>query len=160
MEVISAAGSRRITADALLSSAFATTLRPNELITSITCPAQKPRTGSAIVEVNRRHGETALVGAVAVTQLDESGVVASAHVVVFGTKERPVSVAELGRSVAGMAPSLPGIDALIPEATQRIAFASDVHAGSAYRHRVAGVVVKRALCKAIQRAGQKTGDGG
>jgi CO/xanthine dehydrogenase FAD-binding subunit len=160
MEVISAAGSRRIPTDALLSSAFTTTLRSNELITGITYPAQSPRTGCAIVEVNRRHGETALVGAVAVTRLDESGVVASAQVVVFGTKDRPVSVEELGRSVEGKAPSLAGIDAVILEAIQGIAFASDVHAGSAYRHRVAGVVVKRALQRAIQRAWQKTGDGG
>lgn len=160
VEVISAAGSRRIPADALLSSAFTTTLRSNELITSITYPAQKPRSGSAIVEVNRRHGETALAGAIAVTQLDESGVVASAQVVVFGTRDRPVSVAELGRSVAGMAPSLPGIDAAVLQATRGIAFASDVHAGSAYRHRVAGVVIKRALHRAIQRARQETGDDG
>jgi len=135
-------GTRRVTADALYDSAWVTTLDEDELIVGSRWPRRRPGDGAALVEVARRRGDFALLGAAASVHV-EDGVITAGRVVMFGVAERPRTVLDgafddLEQRAAAAA------DALDPP--------SDVHAGGEYRRRVAPSVIVSAVRTAVARA--------
>jgi carbon-monoxide dehydrogenase medium subunit len=141
-EVTGPRGTRTLTAGALYESAWVTTLAEDELIVSSRWPRRRPGDGAAIVEVARRRGDFALLGAAASVHVRD-GVITSGRVVMFGVDERPRTVLEdafddLEQRAANAA------DALDPP--------SDVQASGDYRRRVAPSVIVSAVRRAVARA--------
>ncbi len=68
----SASGARRIDAADFFTGVFATALAADEMLTAIEVPALAPRTGTSFLEIARRRGDYAIVGAAAVVTLDDS----------------------------------------------------------------------------------------
>jgi CO/xanthine dehydrogenase FAD-binding subunit len=66
-------GVRQVPAQAFYIGLFTTELAQDELLTEIRIPARPPRHGWAMTEIARRHGDYALVGAVATVTLGEAG---------------------------------------------------------------------------------------
>jgi carbon-monoxide dehydrogenase medium subunit len=132
---------------------LATALEPDELLVEIEVPAlATERVGQAVVEVARRHGDFALVGACAVLGLDGGGICRRAALVLFGAGDVP--------HVSRAAATLVG-EPLAPARfadTGRAAAAeleprSDLHATVEYRRRVAAGLAMQALARAAARAG-------
>jgi len=69
----SAAGERSIAVADFFKGMLETALQPGELLVEVTLPALAPRTGTAFLEVARRHGDYALVGVAVVVTLDAKG---------------------------------------------------------------------------------------
>jgi carbon-monoxide dehydrogenase medium subunit len=145
-------GERAIAADDFFRTYFTTALEADEMVVAIRLPAAGGRrTGFA--EVARRHGDYALVGAAACLETGGDGTVSAARVVLFGAGDRPLRASAAEAALAGRP--------LGPESAAEAASAAaaeldppgDVHASSAYRREVAGVVVRRALERAAAGGG-------
>ena len=152
-EIRSSGRSRWITPDAFVTGLFATALEPGELLTAIEIPPMAPRTGWAFVEMARRHGDFALAGVTCTVTLDDSGACTNAQIVLFGVGDGPV--VSTG-SAAVMAEATPGPDAFraaAAAAEHDVDPHSDIHATADYRRHLVGVLTRRALARAAERAG-------
>jgi carbon-monoxide dehydrogenase medium subunit len=149
IEVRSARGTRAIAARDFFRDAHATALEPDELLTSVRLPGLPERTGTAWHEVSTRYRDYAQVGAGAVVSLDAAGGCTAAELVLVRVQGAPyrADVSSLvGSRVEEEAldAALAGLEGLQPP--------DDVEASSGYRRRVAGVLARRALRDAAERA--------
>jgi carbon-monoxide dehydrogenase medium subunit len=126
---------RRIAARDWFKGLFSTDLRTGELAVEARIPLPGPRTGSAFVEVARRHGDFALGSAAAWVRVDAGGRVAESRLALGGFDSVPV--------VATPDPAAVGAD---------INPVDDIHATAAYRRRLAETLAARALKLAEGRA--------
>jgi carbon-monoxide dehydrogenase medium subunit len=146
-------GSRTIAAEDLFLGIFTTSLEPDEILTEVYIPPAPPRSGFAVTEVARRHGDYALVGVAAWVVLGEDGACRQARLSFFGVGDGPIFARQACALLQGQRPE-PG---LIAEAAQVAASAdvdpqSDIHASAAYRRHLVAVLGRRALTTAFARA--------
>ncbi len=143
-------GERTIPAGEFFVSVFTTVLEPGEVLTEIRVPAAAPGTGSAFVEVSRRHGDFALAGAAATVTLD-GGVCTGAALVLIGVGATPIAVPVAGALLgAGVGEAEAAAAAELARA--HVDPGSDIHGSAAYRTELATVVGRRALLTAAGRA--------
>jgi CO/xanthine dehydrogenase FAD-binding subunit len=144
-------GSREIAAADFFQTYFTTSLEFDEILTEIRIPPPAPRFGAAFVEVSRRHGDFALVGAAATVTLDGAGC-ADARVALVGVADTPVDVPGAAEILRGKAVTEETAREVGAEASAAIDPGSDLHASGSYRKQVAAVVTRRALLQAAERA--------
>lgn len=153
MVAASRQGRRTVAAEDFFAGPLTTILRSDELLVEIRVPGLPPRTGGAFVEISRRAGDYALLGAAALVTLDASGRCTRARIALCGAGPTPIRAAAAeqvlgGERVTGTA---------LEEAAGRAAAAtdppSDVHASSAFRRKLARHVTREALETAARRAG-------
>jgi CO/xanthine dehydrogenase FAD-binding subunit len=129
-----------------------TALTSAELLVEIRLPVAPPRTGTAFLEVSRRHGDFALVGVAASVTLDESGVCTRCAIALTGVGPTPVVPREAARQLVGARPTPEALAEIGRLAAADLRPDGDLHASSAYRQHVAGVLTRRALSRAVERA--------
>lgn len=151
--VRSSGGSRWILADAFATGLFETALEPGELLTAIEVPPMAPRTGWAFVEMARRHGDFALAGVACTVTLDDNGSCANTRVALFGVGDGPVVSTGSAAVMAGATPGPDAFRAAAAAAEKDVDPHSDIHATAAYRRHLVGVLTRRALARAAERAG-------
>jgi CO/xanthine dehydrogenase FAD-binding subunit len=148
----SARKERVLAAEQFFTAYLTTAAEPDELLVAVRLPASPPGTGSAFMEVSRRHGDFALVGVAATVTLDEGGVCTASAVALTGVGPTPVLAREATRALVGARPSPEAFE----DAGRRVAAAltpdSDLHASRDYRKHLAGVLTRRALARAAERA--------
>lgn len=134
VRIAAAAGERDVPATAFFVAPLETALRPGELVVSVFFPAVPAATGTAVVELSRRHGDYALCG-VAATVDRGTGAARAAY---------------LGVGPVPLVLDLPDDD---PGgyAAERVDPEPDIHATAAYRRHLAGVLTRRALATARDR---------
>lgn len=148
-----ARGLRSIPAADFFTGFFTTALEPDEILTSVRIPAPHPGTGWAIDEVARRHGDFAMVGAAAMVRLDEStGRIRDARLALTGVSDTPVRLREAEQVLAGAAPTEEAFVSVAQQAAAQLSPPADVHGSPAYRRHVAGVLIRRTLTVATERA--------
>ena len=148
----SASGSRQVEAGDFFTGVFATALAPDEMLTAIDVPPLAPRTGTSFLEVARRRGDYAIVGAAAVVTLDDAGRCAGVRVALCGVADRPVLLASPARALRGERGTDASIRAAAADVGAEIDPPANVHATGAYRRHLACVLVQRALATAFARA--------
>lgn len=146
----SARGERTVRAEDFFVSTMATVLEPGELLTEIHVPRLPAGTGWAFQEVSRRHGDFALAGVAALVTLDETGAISRTRLTLTGTA--PIRAESAEKETLGEKPSEALFRQAARRATEGLEQDSDIHASAAYRRRVCGVLVRRALAEAAQRA--------
>jgi len=152
LALASTRGTRIVPAEEFFTGLFATALEEGELVTAIEIPALPPRTGTAFLELARRHGDYALVGVTAVVTQDSGNLVAGARLVLFSVGEGPVRATHAEQALRGTAGDAAALDAAASAVQQDIDPSSDIHASSDYRRQLASVLTRRALAAAILRA--------
>jgi CO/xanthine dehydrogenase FAD-binding subunit len=149
-------GERRLTPEAFFVAYLTTAAAPDELLVEARVPVAPPRTGTAFLEVSRRHGDFAIVGVAATLTVDEGGICTACAVAVTGVGPTPVVAGEAARALVGVKPDAGAFD----EVGRRLASAlrpdSDLHASSDYRKHLARVLTRRALARAAERLGGRT----
>ena len=148
----SGAGERRLPAGEFFTGLFATALEPGELLTAIELPARAAASGSAFIEMARRHGDYALVGVAATVTLGASGDCDGARVALFSVGEGPVLAERVAVALEGLRPGAAVIQAAAHAVQGAINPPSDIHASAAYRRQLARVLTGRALARAFDRA--------
>lgn len=147
------AGERWIPAEQFFVGLFATALAPGELLVAIELPAPPPRTGWAFEEVARRHGDYALVGVAASVTLDAAGRCARSRIVLLSVGDGPTLAVHAAQALQGREPTDAAVRAAADAAAHEdIDPPSDIHASAAYRRQLAGVLTRRALTRAAERA--------
>jgi len=153
--VRSPSGERALSPGEFFAGYLTTALEPTELLTEIRFPVLPERTGTAFVEVARRHGDFALVGVAAVVRRRD-GTIAEARLAFTGVGPGPVRVREAEGRLAGSAGTPRVFADAAREAGARLDPEGDIHATAQYRREVAAVLTRRALELAWQRSGGRT----
>ncbi len=149
-------GDRELPASDFFTGLFATALRPDELLTQVTFPALSPRTGCAFDEIARRHGDYAQAGAAAVVTLADDGTIRRARLVFLSLGDGPLLASKAAGMLEGETPS----EELFQEAAATVTDPSDgeidptgdIHATADYKRHLAGVLTRRVLARAVERA--------
>ncbi len=156
-------GERTLGAGDFFAGLFTTALEPDELLVAIELPPPPAGSGWAFAEVARRHGDYALAGAAALVSVDPDGSCREARLAFVNAGPVPLLSGEVAQVAVGERPS----EALFAEAAEAAAAAldppADIHATSAYRRHLAGVLARRVLAEAFARAGGEdapAGEGG
>lgn len=150
--VRSRARQRTLSAAQFFVAYLTTALEPSELLVEVRVPVAPPRTGTAFVEVSRRHGDFALVGVAASVTLDEAGVCTHCAVALTGVGPTPVVAREAADALVGVKPTADAFEDAGRRAAAPLRPDGDLHASSEYRKHVAGVLTRRALARAAERA--------
>ena len=130
---------------------FTTALEPGELLVEIEIPPAGPGSGSAFLEVARRHGDYALAGLAGQVSVDGAGRCRVPRAVLFGVSEGPLKVEAAG-ALVGEVPSPERIAAVAEQLKLELDPPGDIHASPDYRRHLAGVLVRRGLTLAFDRA--------
>lgn len=152
------AGRRELPAGEFFVALMTTALKPGEMVVEVRYPRLPAGTGTAFVEVARRHGAFAIVGVAAALTVRD-GICSAARISLVGVSDtavraRAAEAALNGRRLAP-ADSADAFAAAAREVAAAIDPGDDVHASSSYRRHLAGVLTERALQKALARAGGK-----
>jgi carbon-monoxide dehydrogenase medium subunit len=146
-------GERTLAARDLFTGLFATALAPDELLVELSIPPAPPRSGSAFVELARRHGDYALAGAAARVTLDENDRCRAARLVLVALGDGPVDARRAAAALAGSALDAAALRAAAAvAAAEEIDPAGDLHASAEFKRHLARVLAERALATAAARA--------
>jgi carbon-monoxide dehydrogenase medium subunit len=146
-------GERTVAASDFFRGYLTTALGPADLLTEVRFALPAPPVGAAFLEVARRHGDFAIVGAAAVLRRND-GAVADARLVFVGVGPAPVRAVEAERGLQGSPGSTKAFTEAARLAAEGLDPDSDIHASSEYRREVAAVMARRALEAAWQRSDQ------
>lgn len=146
VRIASAEGERVVTAADFFLGPLASAVEPGELAVEVVVPVAAARTGSAFVEVSRRHGDYAVCGVGAVVTLNESGSVAAARLGFISVSPTPLVLDVTSVDLHDAA-------AIANLVTGQVNPNGDIHATADYRRHLAGVLAVRAIGDAVRRAG-------
>jgi aerobic carbon-monoxide dehydrogenase medium subunit len=146
-------GSRSIAAEDYFVGTFTTSMAHDEVLVGVRLPRLPAATGVAVEELARRHGDFAIVGAMAAVHRAADGSVDLVRVAASGVDSVPVRLHAAEEVLAGAQPSPDAIDAAAATVAASIHPTDDVHAPASYRRDMAQLLVKRALGAAVERSG-------
>ena len=152
MEAVSSTGAREIAADDFFTGLWETSLEAGEILTAVRFPVWSGRSGFAIEELARRHGDFAIAGAAVAVQLDDDRV-SRCGVGLLGLGSTPLraSAAEaavLGRPVGDITAQDIGDLAVSGLAD----VPADLQGSASYRTKVGATMVARAWTAATDEA--------
>ncbi|MEK6443183.1 FAD binding domain-containing protein [Pseudonocardia sp. T1-2H] len=146
-------GTRTIAAEDYFTGTFTTAMEYNEVLTEIRIPRLPAGTGVAVEELARRHGDFAIVGAMAAVHLAADGSVDLIRVAASGVASVPLRLHAAEEVLAGAQPTADAIDAAAATVTASVHPTDDVHAPASYRRDMIQLLVKRAVAAAVERSG-------
>jgi aerobic carbon-monoxide dehydrogenase medium subunit len=153
MEATSSRGPRQIPAAEFFTGLWETSLAPNEILTAVRFPVWGGRSGFAIEEFARRHGDFAIAGAAVALELDDFESVRRCAIGLLGLGSTP-----LRGSVAEEAVVDQPLSELTADEIGRLAMSglsdipSDLQGSADYRARVGAAMVARAWTGAVREA--------
>ena len=145
-------GIRTIKADDFFQDLFQTALEPGEVITEIRFARPAARTGSAYEKLPNKASHYAVVGCAAVVTLDTDGTCTSASVVITGASVKPTRASAVEAALVGKKLDAATIAAATSNAADGMELVGDIHGSKEYRAQMAGVMAKRAIARAAERA--------
>lgn len=101
MEAVSTRGSRQIAAKDFFTGLWETSLRPGEVLTAVYFPVWGGRSGFALEEFARRHGDFAIAGAALGVQLDDADRVIRCGIGLLGLGSTPLRGTAAEEAVIG-----------------------------------------------------------
>ena len=148
----SSSNERWVSADDFFVSLFTTAIAPDEMLVEVAVPPAPARTGTAFMEVARRHGDYALMGVAVVVTLDAAGACSAARLIFLNAGDRPMNAQRAAATLHGQLPDSAAIAAAASTAAEELEPMGSVHATPAYQRHLARVLARRALQLAVQRA--------
>jgi len=145
-------GERRIAAREFYQGAYLTVLKPGELVTAIRIPVPVAGHGYAYEKLKRKIGDYATAAAAVVLTLN-GGKVATCSVGLTNVAETPLWAEEAGKILTGSALDAATVKKAVAAAEAITSPASDGRGPAAYRTKMAGVMLTRALARAKERTG-------
>lgn len=148
----SAKGTRKITAEDFFTSVLTTALAADELLTEIELPVLPARTGTCFLEVARRRGDYAMMGVACAVTLDATGACAEVRLAYCNAGETPVAAPKAAQVLKSQRIADGSARAAAEMAKGEIRPFGNVHASADYQRHLAGVLTRRALLIAAERA--------
>lgn len=160
LKILGGNGHRWVEAQDFFTGLFSTALQPDEILQEIALPEMPSQPGWAFDEVARRDGDFALVGAAASVETDLDGVCVASRLVFLSVGDGPVRAHQADKILVGKKPTPEVIAAAAHSAATRdVDPHGDIHASSEYRRHLSGVLTRRVLTRAFQRAQRETPGG-
>ncbi len=154
--IAGAKGRRELPAEKFLNGMLSNTLEPGEMVVELRYPRPPANTGASFVEFALRLGDFAIAGAAAMLTM-KNGVCERARLTIVGMGEGPLRVRHVEEFLTGRTLNAKTSKDAFTEAAAKVVAAvqpsGDVHASSAYRRHLAGVMTVRALETALRRTG-------
>lgn len=145
-------GTRVLELQDFFAGMFQNTLAHGEFVSEVRLPQPPPRTASAFGKLETNANDLAIVNAAVRITLDDAGSCTDARVVIGGgVGAIPVRAASAEQVLAGATPDETTLRRAADAAAAEIDPQSDHRASGAYRSKVAGVLVRRALERALAR---------
>jgi CO/xanthine dehydrogenase FAD-binding subunit len=147
-------GRREVAVEAFCTAPGRTVLRRGEMLVSLHMPPPRPDTGSAYLRfIPRNEMDIAVVGAGVSVTLDDGGTTClAARVALAAVAPTPLLVAEAGAALVGRAPDSHAVEQAARLAQAAARPISDMRGDADYRRHLVGVLTRRALVTALQRA--------
>ncbi len=156
METASPRGPRSIAAGDFFQGLWTNSMEPDEILVNVSFPVWTGRTGFAIEEIARRHGDFAIAGATVGIELDDDDRIRRCAVALIGLGPIPERASAAEADVTGRP-----ITEVDKDELGRLAVAglssvpADLHGTSDYRKKVGAVMVARAWAAARTEAGRE-----
>ncbi|MDX1883610.1 FAD binding domain-containing protein [Mycolicibacterium sp. 120270] len=153
IEATSQRGRRDIPAAEFFTGLWETSLAADEILTAVRFPVWGGRSGFAVEEFARRHGDFAIAGATVAVELDDDDRVARCGIGLLGLGSTPLRGSAAEEAVVGQ-----NVGAVTAEEVGRLAIGgltdipSDLQGSADYRSRVGAAMVTRAWTAAIRQA--------
>ena len=151
MRVGSSKSERWINADDFFLGIMTTALAPEEMLIEIDVPASPRGTGTCFMEVARRNGDFALAG-VAATVTMQDGTCIQATLAFCNLGDRPTNAGAAAKVLVGNAASDSAIEEVANIAQGLAEPVGNIHASKSFQRHLAGVLTRRAVRSAAQRA--------
>ena len=145
-------GERWIAAEDFFVSVLTTALAADEMLIEIELPVAPLRTGVAFLELSRRRGDFALMGVAAVVGLAPDGTCTHARLTYCGAGDKPVLARDAAQALIGRRMAASDLAQAAALAQNAIDPHGNVHASKDYQRHLAGVLTRRALQTATERA--------
>ncbi len=152
MTLQSLRGARRVAARDFFVNLYTTALAADEMLCGIELPALSPLTGCAFIEVSRRRGDYAMMGVAAMVTLDVSGSCVTASLAACNAGPTPMPLDQAAAALIGTRLEPAALAAAAALAPGEVDPAGNVHASAAFQKHLAGVLTRRALATASERA--------
>jgi carbon-monoxide dehydrogenase medium subunit len=150
-QVIGKAGERRIAAREFYQGAYFTALEPGEILTAVRIPVPAAGHGYAYEKLKRKVGDYATAAA-AVVLTRSGGKIATCSIGLTNVAETPLWAEEAAHILIGSSLEAATVKKAIAAAEAITSPASDNRGPAAYRTKMAGVMLARALARAAARA--------
>ena len=116
-------------------------------------PPMPPRSGWSFSQITRRHHDFCIAGVAVMVILDSTGQCEQARLVFLSAGDGPVEAHQAAEVLVGQVPTPEAIRAAAETAASTdIDPSSDIHASAEYRRHLAGVLARRTLTQAFERA--------
>jgi carbon-monoxide dehydrogenase medium subunit len=132
-----------------------TILRPGDVLTEIQIPDLKKRTGTAFLKIGRTSADIALVNVAASVMLNKDGLFEKVKIALGAVAPTPIRAIESEELLKGKKLDEDLIEVVAKVASKETKPISDVRCSVEYRKAMSAVLVKRALCLAMERAKER-----
>lgn len=144
-------GQRSVAADVFYVDTFTTALEPNEILTEVTIPRARPDAGSAYAKLEKRAGDFPIAGA-AVNVTLAGGKITGARIGLTAVGPTALYAKGAGDSLVGHSPDEAAFRRAADLAMQAAQPGSDLRGPAEYKRAMVGVLTRRALARAVDRA--------
>ena len=145
-------GERRIAAREFYQGAYFTALEPGEILTAVRIKVPQAGHGYAYQKLKRKIGDYATAAAAVVLTLSGAGEVASVAIGLTNVAETPLWAEQAGKILTGSKLDAATVKQAVAAAEAITAPSTDTRGPAQYRTKMAGVMLTRALARAVQRA--------
>ena len=149
--VDSVRGQRNIAAADFFKGLFETERQPDELLTEIRIPRQKPGTVHAFMELSRRQGDFAIAGVACAADIDGE-IVTDAKLVYFASEDRPTLALNAAAAIVGRPWSEQSRSSAMAALSDDLDPMDNLQGSSAFKLHLQRVLSGRVLDQAIDRA--------
>lgn len=146
-------GERSIKARDFYQGAYFTALEPGEIVTAIRIPTPPPMHGYAYEKLKRKVGDYATAAAAVVLTMTRSSTVSTCSIGLTNVAETALFAEEASKILIGSTLDAATVKKAVAAAEAITAPASDARGPAAYRTKMAGVMLARALARARQHTG-------
>jgi carbon-monoxide dehydrogenase medium subunit len=145
---------RKIKATKFFKGPYETALKPTEILLEAVLPVPTgEKVGQAYLKFERKAGAYAIVGAAAYVDLGEDNVVERAGIGLTAVAPAPFKATEAEEVLIGQRPTRELVEKAAETAAAMSDPMSDLQGSAEYKREMAKVFTRRALIKALERAG-------
>ncbi|HVB60127.1 MAG TPA: xanthine dehydrogenase family protein subunit M, partial [Ktedonobacteraceae bacterium] len=123
-----------------------------EVVTELRFAKPPAHTGSAYTKLANKASHYAVAGCAAVVTLNSDGTCAAASVVITGASARAIRASNVEAALVGHRLDAATVTAATANAAAGLEMLEDIHGSKAYRAQMSGVMAKRSVLRAAERA--------
>jgi len=155
IQAVGARGDRWIPAREFFVNMLETALEPDEILTAVRIPSLPARGGEAYLKLHQPASGFAIVGVAVRVALDDKDSIQQLGIGITGIGSKAYRAAGVEQTLLGKSPSANLLAEASAHAADGIEVNSDLFASAEYRTHLAQIYTRRALEKALERAGAK-----